>query len=353
MAGEAATGGTTMRSYRLEGPGLAGGIVPREEPVPTPKPTDVLVRVRAVSLNRRDALILQRRYALPSVPGVVPVSDGAGEVVAVGEKVTRFAVGDRVVGAYWPRWHDGRLRPELLDQFGCTLDGMLAEYALLDQQWAVPVPDHLSWEEAACLPCAGVTAWNAVVGGEPLRPGQTVLTLGTGSVSLFTLAFAKLLGCRVISTTSGDARAARLTELGADHVVDHTATPGWGRAVRDLTGGRGVDLVVETVGPATIEQSVRASALYGQIVLLSTASGSADGRGSGIEISNEAYASSLVTIRRLFVGSRADHEAMNQAIGAHRLRPVIDRVFGFADAHEAFAHYLDGRPFGKVIIRID
>ncbi|GAA1618531.1 NAD(P)-dependent alcohol dehydrogenase [Nonomuraea maheshkhaliensis] len=338
-----------MRSYRLEKLGHLDGIVPREEPMPTPKPTDILVRVHAVSLNRRDALILHERYPLPSAPGVVPLSDGAGEVVAVGAEVTRFKVGDRIVGGYWPRWHDGRLKPEFLDQFGCTLDGMLTEYALLDQQWAVPVPAHLSWEEAATLPCAGVTAWNSVVGGEPLRPGQTVLTLGTGSVSLFALQFAKMLGCRVISTTSGEIKAAKLEELGADHVINNVDTPEWGQVVRELTEGQGADLIVETNGPATIEQSVRAAALYGQIVLLAVSGPD----GSHIEISGEAYGSTLATIRRIFAGNRTDHEAMNQAITAHRLRPVIDRVFDFADAHDAFTHYLDGRPFGKVIIRID
>lgn len=339
-----------MRCYRLEKGGHLDGIVPREEPMPTPKPTDILVRVHAVSLNRRDALILHERYPLPSAPDVIPISDGAGEVVAVGAEVTRFQVGDRIVGGYWPRWHDGRLRPELLDQPGCTLDGMLTEYALLDQQWAVHVPGHLSWEEAATLPCAGVTAWNSIVGGEPLRPGQTVLTLGTGSVSLFALQFAKMLGCRVISTTSSEIKAGRLKALGADHVINYIDTPEWGQAVRELTEGRGADLIVETNGPATIEQSVRAAALYGQIVLLAV---SAPTGRSHIEISGEAYGSTLATIRRIFAGNRADHEAMNQAISAHHLRPVIDRVFGFAETHDAFTYYLDGKPFGKVIIRID
>ncbi|MDP9844447.1 zinc-dependent alcohol dehydrogenase family protein [Streptosporangium lutulentum] len=352
MNAQTAQGRTTMRSYRLEKLGHLDGIVPREEPIPTPEPTDILVRVHAVSLNRRDALILHERYPLPSAPGVVPISDGAGEVVAVGREVTRFKVGDRIVSGYWPRWHDGRLKPEFLDQFGCTLDGMLTEYVLLDQQWAVHVPDHLSWEEAATLPCAGVTAWNSIVGGEPLRPGQTVLTLGTGSVSLFALQFAKMLGCRVISTTSSEIKAGKLKELGADHVINYVDTPEWGQAVRELTEGRGADLIVETNGPATIEQSVRAAALYGQIVLLSVSDPTGRHR-SHIEISGEAYGSALATIRRIFVGNRADHEAMNQAITAHHLRPVIDRVFGFADTHDAFTYYLGSEPFGKVIIRID
>jgi NADPH:quinone reductase-like Zn-dependent oxidoreductase len=339
-----------MHTYRLGKPGE--GITAHEASRPVPTATEILVRVRAVSLNRRDVLILDQRYPLPATPGVVPVSDGAGEVVAVGDQVTRFTVGDRVVGGYWPRWHDGRLRPDLVDQLGCTLDGMLTEYAVLDQQWAVAVPDHLTYEEAATLPCAALTAWTSLVGGAPLRPGQTVLTLGTGGVSLFAVQFAKAMGCRVVSTTSSPAKAARLRDLGADHVIDYTATPSWWQQVRSLTGGLGADVVVETNGPATIEQSVRAAAFHGQIVLLWGTSDPAGTPGSTLEIPGEAFRSSLVTLRRLYVGHRTDHEMMNQAVAASLLRPVIDRVFAFADARDAYAYYVGENPFGKVVINV-
>jgi NADPH:quinone reductase-like Zn-dependent oxidoreductase len=337
-----------VRSYHLETPGRPEGIVLRVEDDPLPGPTGILVRVHAAALNRRDLLILQRRYSLPAMPDVVPVSDGAGEVVAVGDAVTRFRVGDRVLGSYWPRWHDGRLRPELVDQLGCTLDGMLREYAVLDEQWAVPAPGDLSWVEAATLPCAGVTAWTSLFGEQPVRPGQTVLVLGTGGVSLFALQLARAAGCQVVATTSSGAKVARLLALGADHVVDVTECPDWGPRVRELTGGQGVDRVVETGGPDTIEQSMRAAARYAQIVLLITASA----RRSGIEIPNAAYASSLATIRRVFVGSRADLEALAGAVARLRLRPVVDRVFDFADAREAFRYYLRGEVFGKVVVRV-
>ncbi|MFE2144005.1 NAD(P)-dependent alcohol dehydrogenase [Streptomyces sp. NPDC059456] len=341
-----------MRSYHLEAFGDIEGIVPRDSggsrPEPT-GPTAIVVAVRAASLNKRDLLILDRSYPLPAVPGVVPLSDGAGEVVAVGEAVTRFAVGDRVSCAYFPRWRTGRITPDAFDQPGCTLDGMLTEYAVLDEQWAVRVPDHLTWEEAAALPCAGVTAWSALTGGEPLLPGQSVLTLGTGPVALFAVQFAKLLGCRVVSTTSSADKADRLKALGADEVVDYRRTPDWGRAVRELTGGLGADLVVETGGPETVEQSVRASALYGQIALLTTA---APGK-AGIAISNAAYASSLATIRRVFVGSRTRFEDMNRAVAAHGMRPVIDRVHPFEEARRAYREYATDAPFGKVVISID
>src|SRR5262245_30452863 len=173
-----------MRTYRLKQFGSLDGLVLQEEQVPRPGPTEIVIRVRAMSVNRRDAFILKGTYPLPPRPDVVPLSDGAGEVVAVGSAASRFQVGDRVTGSYWPRWRDGLLTADLRDQLGCTVDGMLAEYALLDEQWAVTVPKHLTWEEAATLTCAGVTAWSAVVGSDAVQPGQTVLTLGTGGVAL-------------------------------------------------------------------------------------------------------------------------------------------------------------------------
>lgn len=176
-----------MQIYRLRGSTSLDAVVREDEPLPAPKPNEIVVRVRAASLNRRDIMILHGTYPLPAHPGVVPLSDGAGEVVAVGEKVSRFQIADRVISSYFPRWIDGRIRPELVDQPRCTIDGMLTEYAILDQQWAVAPPDSLSFEEGATLSCAGLTAWNAVTGPRKLVPGQTVLTIGTGGVSLFAL----------------------------------------------------------------------------------------------------------------------------------------------------------------------
>ncbi|AQZ65954.1 Alcohol dehydrogenase [[Actinomadura] parvosata subsp. kistnae] len=331
-----------MRTYRVERPEIAL----QDEPVPEPGPGEILVRVHAAALNKRDLLILDGTYPLPARPGVIPLSDGAGEVVAAGPGVTRFGVGDRVMGSYWPRWHDGRLRPELIDQPGCTLDGMLTEYALLGEQAAVAVPEHLSWAEAATLPCAALTAWVSLTGGQKLLPGATVVTLGTGGVSLFAVQLARLLGCRVIVTTSRMDHADRLKALGADHVIDYPATPDWGRRVRELTGGQGADLVVDTAGPATIDQSVRAAALYGEVAVLITRDATSD----RLEITNEAYASSLATLRRVFVGNRAELESLCAAVAAHELRPVIDRTF--TDPHAAYRHYREGSPFGKVVIEL-
>jgi NADPH:quinone reductase-like Zn-dependent oxidoreductase len=335
-----------MHAYRLEKLGSVAGVTPHEAQRPQPGPAEILVRVRAASVNRRDALILSGRYPLPARPGVIPLSDGAGEVVAAGAAVTRFAPGDRVTGSYWPRWRDGRLRPEFRDQLGCTSDGFLTEYAILDEQAAVPVPDHLTWAEAASLSCAGVTAWTALTGGQPLHPGQAVLTLGSGDVSLFAIQLAVLMGLRVIATTSSAAKAARLRELGASQVIDYGRTPQWWPLVRDLTGGAGADLVVETQGPGTIEQSLRACALYGEIVLLWVAGDEP----ASLQIPDTAYAASMATIRREFVGSRADLENLTRAVAASGLRPVIDREFSFADAGDAYRYFLAGGTFGKVVI---
>lgn len=337
-----------MRSYHLAKPGAIDGIVLRERDVPRPGPTQILIRVRAASINRRDMLIITGRYPLPAAPGVVPLSDGAGEVVATGAAVTRFAVGDRVTGSYWPRWTSGPLGDDVIDQLGCTSDGWLSEYLMLDEQAAVRIPGHLDWAEAAALPCAGVTAWNSLTRGGTPRPGQTVLTLGTGDVALSAIQFAKLMGCRVIATTSSAAKAERLRGLGADEVIDYIRTPQWSAEVRRLTDGVGADLVVETQGPATIGQSLRSSARYGQVVLLWVVSAEP----AELRITEDDLAGTLVTIRREFVGNRADLEAMNQAIGAHRITPVIDRVFDFDDALDAYRSYVEEDRFGKVVVRI-
>ncbi len=335
-----------MRTYQLEKLGDPTGIVERGREPTEPGPHEVLVRVCAMSINKRDVFILKGTYPLPSKPGVIPLSDGAGEVVAVGERVTRFRVGDHIAGNYFARWKTGPITPDVFDQLGCALDGMLTELAVLDEEWAVKVPSHLSWEEAATLPCAGVTAWNAIVGPVPVSAGQTVLTLGTGGVSLFALQFAKAHGARVIVTTSSREKATRVQELGADTVIDYAENSEWGKVVRDVTDGRGADLVVETMGPDTIEQSVRAVGLHGQIMLLIA-------RGTqkpDIQISAQAYSATMATIRRVFVGNRASFEAMNRSIEQSRIRPVIDRVFGFSQAQEAFRYFMRGKSFGKVVI---
>src|SRR5499426_4774642 len=253
-----------MKSYHANsGAGLAG-LSMKEHDQPKAGSREVLIRVRANSLNFRELSILRGNYPLPVKQDVVMASDGAGEVVAVGDGVTRAKVGDRVAVAMFPRWIDGPFAWEYALQIGGSLDGMLTEFIALNEDAVVHIPDHLSFEEAATLPCAAVTAWNALTGARRLQAGDTVLTLGSGGVSLFALQFAKTFGARVIATTSSEEKAGKLMTAGADEVINYRTTPDWHIAVRELTKGRGVDQVVD-VGGGTLEQSIQSVVLEGQV----------------------------------------------------------------------------------------
>ena len=332
-----------MKSYHATSGGGLAGLVLREHGEPAPGPREVLVRVRANSLNFRELSVLRGTYPLPVKPDVVMGADGAGEVVALGPNVTRVRVGDRVAAAMFPRWIDGPIAWEYAPQIGGSLDGMMAEFVVLSEDALVQLPDHLSFEEGATLPCAAVTAWNALTGARRLQAGDTVLTLGSGGVSLFALQLARLFGARVIATTSSDTNAERLRVLGASAVVNYRATPDWPEAVRELTGGRGVDQVIEIAG-STLGQSIRATALDGLINFV--------GRlGDGpMMLDIGALYTSITTVRVVFAGSRAQFEAMNRAIAVAGMRPEIDRVFPFDDVPAAFRYFEDVRPFGKVVI---
>ena len=333
-----------MKSYHVEYGGGLSSLSVREHPQPEPRLGEALVRVRANSLNGRELSILRGRYPLPVKPDVVPVSDGAGEVVAVGPGVTRVKVGDRVAASIFPHWIDGPFGVEQAPQLGGSLDGMLTEYAALPEDALLHLPAHLSFEEGATLPCAAVTAWNALTGGRGLQAGETVLTLGSGGVSLFALQFAKLLGARVIATTGSEDKAERLWALGANEVINYRATPAWEARVRELTAGRGVDRVVEVVG--TIPQSLKSVAIEGEVAFVGLLSKEA----LATPIDPWLLFTSAAIVRVIAVGSRAQFLAMNRAISEHRLRPVIDRVFPFAEAAEAFRYYQAASPFGKVVI---
>jgi NADPH:quinone reductase-like Zn-dependent oxidoreductase len=340
-----------MKSYHIHlGAGITGLRV-KEHDMPVPGPHEVLVRVRACSLSFRELMILiLGYYPLPVRPDVIPVSDGAGEVIAVGEGVTRAKVGDRVVGAVFPRWIDGPFAWEYAAQLGGSLDGMLTEVAVLSEEALIHIPDHLSFEEAATLPIAAVTAWNALTGSRPLQAGDTVLTLGSGGVSLFALQIAKLFGARVIVTTSSEEKAHRLKALGADEVLNYRTTPDWHVAVRELTGGQGVDQVIEVGGPGTIVQSISATRYSGEIALIgSLARDASMSETSAFAVLRSAIAG-VVTLRSIAAGSRAQFLALNRTIALHRLKPVIDRVFPFDEAQAAYQYYQEVHPFGKVII---
>jgi NADPH:quinone reductase-like Zn-dependent oxidoreductase len=335
-----------MQAYRLTRFGSIEGLSLGDREVPELGRHDIQVRVHAASVNYRDLMILESRYAFPAPAGMTPLSDGAGEVVAVGAGVTRFTPGDRVAGVYFQRWTDGRLTPEIArDQFGCTHEGMLAEYAVADASSWVKLPDHLSFEEGATLPCAALTAWSALTGGaRPVLAGETVLVLGTGGVALFGLQFAKLFGARVIAVTSRVDRGERLRALGADTVIDSNASREWDVAVRAATFDRGVDHVLEAIGPDTLERSIRSTAFDAQVALVGAFAS------PGVTLDPRLFGGRLISIHRVAVGSRAGFEAMNRAITQHRLRPVIDRVFDFGQAKQAYAHFQAGRHMGKVVI---
>jgi NADPH:quinone reductase-like Zn-dependent oxidoreductase len=332
-----------VTSYHGESGGGLASLVAKQHPVPQPDRGEVLIRVRANSLNAREFSVLAGTYPLPVKSDVVMCADGAGEIAAVGADVRRVAVGDRVAAAMFPDWCDGPIEVQYAAQIGGSLDGMLTEYAVLHEDAVIRIPDHLSFEEAATLPCAGVTAWNALTGARRLQAGQTVLTLGSGGVSLFALQFAKLFGARVIATTSSDAKATRLRALGADDVINYRTTPDWHMAVRDLTAGRGVDQVID-IGGGTLERSIRSVALDGLVNFIGRLSTDA----TAIDL-NVLY-SAAATVRVVFAGHRAHFKAMNRAIAVNQLKPVIDRVFPFSEAPAAFRYYETGKAFGKVVI---
>jgi NADPH:quinone reductase-like Zn-dependent oxidoreductase len=337
-----------MQSWQWDGFGELRHLTLHTVPMPEPGPGQVLVRLRASSLNRRDLMVAQGVPVGKKLrPGLVPLSDGAGDVVALGEGVSGVAVGDRVVAAFRQGWIDGPGRwADAANDLGGGLDGTLREYAVFDEQGLLRFPEHLSYQEAATLPCAAVTAWNAVMSNGSLRPGEILLTEGSGGVSLFALQFAKLAGARVIATTSGHAKAERLRTLGANDVVNYREHAEWSAQVLRLTGGLGADVVVEIGGPGTLAESIKSSRENGRVVLVGLLTGlDADTRGAFMT----AFLRST-TITSVHVGHRRSFDEMNRAIGESKLHPVIDSTFPFDRAPGAFARLMSGAHFGKVVI---
>ncbi|KPH62578.1 MULTISPECIES: zinc-dependent alcohol dehydrogenase family protein [unclassified Novosphingobium] len=309
-------------------------------------PGEIRVRIRAVSLNFRDGLVFSGLF--PSPPGLIPLSDGAGEVVEVGEGVTRYAVGDRVISLFHPNWGDGHIdRADLDNSPGGPADGFACGEVVRPASHFTPAPRNLSFVEAACLPCAGVTAWRAVVADGAVKPGARVLVLGTGGVSLFALQFAKAAGATVIAVSSSPAKLAHLRRLGADHVIDRNETPQWAEAVLELTGGLGVEHVIEVGGPNTLPQSVRAARTGAHIAII--------GATAGFETDSMPFAAvqaKRLCLQAVTVGSRRDQIDMVRCIEAHDLHPVVDRVFPLAEFAEAMAHMRSGCQVGKVSLEI-
>ena len=316
-------------------------------------PGKVLIRVHAVSLNYRDLMMVKGLYNPKMTLPRIPCSDGAGEIAAIGEDVSRVRVGDRVCGIFMQRWLDGPLTAEKSKAaLGGDVDGMLAEYALLDQNGVVRFPEHLSYEEAATLPCAGVTAWNALHhAGEPAypaRPGETIVIQGTGGVSVFALQFAKLLGAKVIGTSSSEEKLSRAVALGLDAGRNYKERPEWSGWVSEMTGGQGADRIIEVGGAGTFGQSLRAAGVGGMIAQIGVLSGAATSE----PLALTPILHKQLHVQGIYVGSRAMFEEMNAAIAKAGLHPVIDRVFGFDQVGEAFLHMQSASHFGKIVIRL-
>ncbi len=335
-----------MRTYQLNEETVES-LALVERPTPRPGPGQVLVRMRATSLNYRDLLVATGRYPSPTKHPLVPLSDGAGEVTEVGPGVTGLKPGDRVAGAFFQRWIDG---PPSSAGYGSALggaiDGVLAEEVVLEEQGAVKFPDSLSFEEAATLPCAGVTVWVALMVLGALKAGETVLAMGTGGVSIFALQLAKAAGARVILTSSSDQKLARGKALGADALINSRETPAWDARARELTGGKGVDHLLEVGGAETLATSLRAVREGGHLTLVGLLSGAPADRDAARRNDHS------VRVDGVYVGSVRHFDALNEAIPRFGLRPVIDRVFPFDQARAAYEHLRSGTHFGKIVIRV-
>ena len=302
--------------------------------------------MQAASLNYRDLLIPRGHYMGGTVTvNTIPLSDGTGEIIAVGSAVTRFKVGERVAGTFFRGWMDGRPPRGALPALGAPpVDGVLAQLVAFDEQDAVAVPAHLSAAGAATLPCAGVTAWRALADGH-IAPGESVLVLGTGGVSMFALQFARLAGARVIVTSSSDEKLARAKALGADAGINYRTHPEWEREVLKLTDGRGVDHVVDVGGAGTLPHSIGSVAVGGRVAMIGVLTG------VGAAGSPYGLLGKQASLNGVFVGSRGHFERMNAAISGNKMQPVVDREFGFDEAPAAYSHLESGKHFGKVVIR--
>lgn len=336
-----------MKAYELKeliGPdGLA---LNADRPEPAPGRGEVKVKVHATSLNYRDLLVASGKYSAIMPPPLIPLSDGAGEVVAVGDGVSRFRVGDRVAGTFFQGWDAGAISADVTAHaLGGAVDGMLAEYVVLPEYGIIHTPSQLTCEEAATLPCAGLTAWNAMVEAGRVKAGETVLLLGTGGVSLFALQFAKLHGAHVIVASSSDEKLARAKALGADTLINYRATPNWDQEALAATGGRGVDLVVEVGGGGTLERSIKAVRVGGCIAIIGVVSG-------GGQIDPRPIIGKAIRLQGIYVGSREMFAGMNRAVSESALKPVIDRTFAFEEARQAYTCQASGAHFGKIVIRV-
>lgn len=334
-----------MKAYEIVSDGGIDALKLAERPTPQPGHGEVLVRMRASSLNYRDLLTVSDPVARGLPYPRIPNSDGAGEVVAVGPGMTRVRTGDRVAGCFFQRWEDGDITADgMASALGGAIDGVLAEEVVLSERAVVPIPDHMSFAEAATLPCAALTAWHGIVEKGGLKAGDTVLCIGTGGVSIFGLQIARMTGARAVVISSSDAKLERAKALGAWATVNYRTTPDWEKGVLEATGGKGVDHVLEVGGAGTLPRSIASTRISGHLALIGVLTGG--------EISPALIFRNSLRVSGIYVGSRAMFERLNRAFTAADLKPVVDRTFSFDEAREAF-HYLNAAGhFGKVVVEI-
>lgn len=334
-----------MRAWEIVSDRGVDALALADRPAPEPGPGQVLVRMRASAINYRDLLTVESPAARNLPYPRVPNSDGAGDVIAVGAGVTRFAPGDRVASCFFQRWTDGGITPDAMaSALGGALDGVLAEEVALSEDGVVEIPEGLDYREAATLPCAALTAWHALVEKGRVKAGETVLLLGTGGVSIFALQFAVMHGARAIVVSSSDAKRERAEALGARWTLNYRAQPEWQDAVRELTGGAGVDHVVEVGGAGTLERSFAATRVGGHVALIGVLTG---GAANPVPVMRNS-----LTVNGIYVGSRAMFARMNRAIAAAGTKPVIDRTYGFDDARAALHDMRAAGHFGKLVVDI-
>ena len=339
----------TQHQYQFVRAGTQGAFALQlvEAPVRRPGPHEVLIKVHATSLNRRDVFVMQGQYPVGPRQTVVPLSDGAGEVVTAGSAVTRVKVGDRVAGIFFQSWITGSFTPQTAQTaLGGSIDGMLSQYVTLDEQGVVVIPSSLTYEEAATLPCAGVTAWNGLFTRGHLQPGEYVLLEGTGGVSLLGLVLAKAAGARPIITSSSDEKLERAKSLGAVGGVNYKTNPDWDKPVRELTGGAGVQEVLEVGGKDSLPHALASVGTGAHVALI----GGLGGFGGDIPVM--MLMNGNITTSGIYVGSRTDFEALNAFIEKHHVKPVVDRVFEFKDAPAALELMQKGEVFGKIVIEV-
>jgi NADPH:quinone reductase-like Zn-dependent oxidoreductase len=339
--------GLKAHAFRTTGGTSIDEVIFDEVAVSEPGPGQVLAAIKAVSLNFRDLAVVTGRYPRDASQPTIIASDGCGQVLAVGHGVTAFKPGDRVVGSFFQNWITGPFARQYgASALGGAIDGVLTQFRVFNQEGLLRLPENLSFEEGATLPCAGLTAWNALVPTTHVQAGDTVLLLGTGGVSIFGLQFAKLQGARVIITSSSDEKLARAKALGADETINYKTTPEWDKEVLRLTGGKGVDIVLEVGGGETFPRSMNSVRASGQIAVIGVLSGVMGTIPVGL------IGIQTLSVRGIFVGSVSMFEDMNRAITANQLHPVIDRVFPFEQSVDALRYMQSAQHFGKIVITV-